>query len=142
MEIFAFVLIGGIWAAFLLPSLVDGRRSAPSSSTRSFHRSQNLLASVAIGDARELMARKRIAARRQRILLGLVGAAGLSLVLAITRGSGLWLAVTIAADLAIGGYIAVLLQTRQTACPTATVVPLHLVSEGDPHNASVRVVAG
>ncbi len=140
MELFAFVLIGGIWAAFLLPSLVDGRRSAPSSSTRSFHRSQNLLASVAISDAREVTLRKRIAVRRQRLLLVLVAGAAVSLVLAITRGSALWLGVTIGFDLAVGGYIALLLAKQQVR-PTATVVPLRLV-DSDPHTASVRVVAG
>ena len=141
MELFAFVLIGGIWAAFLLPSLLDGRRSAPSSSTRSFHRSQNLLASVATTDAREILIRKRHEARRRRVLLLLVAGAALTLVLAITQGSGFWLAVTIGFDVAVGGYIALLLHTQQGGRPTATVVPLHLVEE-DPHGASVRVVAG
>jgi hypothetical protein len=141
MELFAFVLIGGIWAAFLLPSLLDGRRSAPSSSTRSFHRSQNLLASVATTDAREILVRKRHEARRRRVLLSLVAGAAVTLTLAITQGSGFWLAVTIAFDVAVGGYIALLQHAQQGGQPPAQVVPLHLVEE-DPQGASVRVVAG
>jgi hypothetical protein len=141
MELFAFVLIGGIWAAFLLPSLLDGRRSAPSSSTRSFHRSQNLLASVATTDAREILIRKRHEARRRRVLLSLVAGAAVTLTLAITQGSGFWLAVTIAFDVAVGGYIALLQHAQQGGQPPAQVVPLHLVEE-DPQGASVRVVAG
>ena len=141
MELFAFVLIGGIWAAFLLPSLLDGRRSAPSSSTRSFHRSQNLLASVATSDVRDILVRKRHAARRQRVLVGLIAAATVTLVLAIMQGSALWLGVTIALDLVIGGYIATLLHVQQNTRPPAPVVPLRVV-EDDRHGASVRVVAG
>lgn len=99
-----------------------------------------MLASVAISDAREVTQRKRVAARRQRLLLALVAGATLSLVLAIAQGSVLWLGVTIAFDLAVGGYVALLLAKQQVR-PTATVVPLHLVDR-DPHTASVRVVAG
>ncbi len=64
-----------------------------------------------------------------------------TLVLAITQGSGFWLAVTIGFDVAVGGYIALLQHAQQNARPNAPVVPLHLVEE-DPHGASVRVVAG
>ncbi len=142
MELLAFVLIGGIWAAFLLPSLVDGRRMAPISSTRSFHRSQDLLASVATSDAREVMLRKRTALRRQRILAALAIGALLALLIAIVQSSVTWLLLAIAFDLAVAGYVATLIHLRQAATPRAHVVPLQVVEAEDPHRASVRVVAG
>jgi predicted nicotinamide N-methyase len=96
---------------------------------------------VATTDAREILIRKRHEARRRRVLLSLVAGAALTLVLAITQGSGFWLAVTIGFDVAVGGYIALLQHAQQNVRPNAPVVPLHLVEE-DPHGASVRVVAG
>ena len=39
MQIFAFILIAGIWAAFLLPSFFESRRKAPMTRTRNFARS-------------------------------------------------------------------------------------------------------
>ncbi len=144
MHIFAFILIGGIWAAFLLPSVLDGRRTAPMSSTRSFARSQGLLASVAMTDAREVMKRRRSSLRRRRTLAALGAGAFGSLVLAIVASSPIWLAVTIVFDIAFAGYVTLLLMAQQTTAPVrAPVVPLRVVEE--PHEvapATVRVVAG
>ncbi len=143
MPTFALILIGGIWAAFLLPSLLDGRRTAPMSSTRSFARSQDLLASVATTDARTNLARRRNAMRRRRILVGLAAGAFLSLVAAIIQGSTMLLAVAIGFDIALAGFVTVLLQSQQTAPRRAPVVPLPVAEPvADPHESSVRVVAG
>jgi len=144
MHLFAFILIGGIWAAFLLPSVLDGRRSAPISSTRSFARSQDLLASVAVTDARNAMKRRRSSLRRRRILAALAAGAVLSLATAIITSSTMWLAVTIGLDIAFAGYVTLLLMAQQSATVAhAPVVPLRVVEQ--PHEvapASVRVVAG
>lgn len=140
MELFAFILIGGIWAAFLLPSVVDGRRQAPMSSMRGFARSKDLLASVAASDARVIRQRRRTSLRRRRILASLAAGALLSLMLAIVQGSSTWLAITIGFDIAFAGYVTLLLHTQQTVPARAPVVPLHVVDEPEP--ASVRVVAG
>lgn len=138
MEIYAFLLIGGIWAAFLLPSLMEGRRSAPASSTRSFARSKDLLASVAT-DQRHVTQRKRANLKRQRILVALIIGAAVTLAAAIVLASPALLALTIGFDLAVAAYVTVLLQARQQ--PVATnVVQLRVVEDEEP--ATVRVVAG
>lgn len=146
MHLFAFILIGGIWAAFLLPSVLDGRRTAPMSSTRSFARSQNLLASVATSNARGAMQRRRSSVRRRRVLAGLAAGAVTSLTLAVMSGSTMWLAVTIGFDLAFAGYVTLLLMAQQQtpAQAHAPVVPLRVVEDvvGDVAPATVRVVAG
>ncbi len=142
MPTLALILIAGIWAAFLLPSLLDGRRHAPISTTRNFARSQSLLASVATPEARDAMQRRRAATRRSRILLSIALAAVGSLVMAIVQGSTTWLAVTIAFDLAFAGYVTLLLHVRQQVPRRAAVVPLRVVRDTDPHESSVRVVAG
>jgi len=140
MEIFAFILIGGIWAAFLLPSVVDGRRQAPMTSMRGFARSKDLLASVAASDFRAARQRRRNGMRRRRILAWLAGGAMLSLTLAIMQGSSIWLAITLGFDLAFAGYVTLLLHAQQAAPSRAPVVALHVVA--DPEPATVRVVAG
>lgn len=143
MHLFAFILIGGIWAAFLLPSVLDGRRTAPMSSTRSFARSQDLLASVAMTDAREVMKRRRNSLRRRRVLTALGAGAVLSLAIAIFSSSTLWLAVTIGFDLAFAGYVTLLLMAQQATPTRAQVVPLRVVAEPEEVAPStVRVIAG
>ncbi len=142
MPTLALILIAGIWAAFLLPSLLDGRRHAPISTTRNFARTQSLLASVATTEARDALQRRRAAARRSRILLGIGLSALVTLVLAIVQGSTSWLTVTIVLDLTFAGYVTLLLHMRQSAPRRAAVVPLRVVREVDPHESSVRVVAG
>lgn len=144
MHLFAFILIGGIWAAFLLPSLLDGRRQAPMTSTRSFARSQDLLASVATSDARHLLQRRRNSLRRRRTLAALGTGAGLALVIAIVQSSWLWLYVAIGFDIALAGYVTLLLMGQQTAPVRAPVVSLPMVDEprNEYENASVRIVAG
>ena len=138
MEIYAFLLIGGIWAAFLLPSLMEGRRSAPASSTRNFARSKDLLASVAT-EQRQVKQRRRASAKRQRILIALIVGAVISLAAAIVMASPVLLVVTIAFDLAVAAFVTLLLQARQQPV-TADVVHLRVVENDE--LATVRVVAG
>ena len=138
MEIYAFLLIGGIWAAFLLPSLMEGRRTAPASSTRSFARNQDLLASVST-ERVQAAQRKRAAIKRQRAFLGLVAGAVVTLLAAIVLSSPAILALSIVFDLGIAAFVTMLLQARQQPAP-APVVQLHVVEDNEP--ATVRVVAG
>ncbi len=145
MHLFAFILIGGIWAVFLLPSALDGRRRAPMTSTRHFARTQGLLASVATHQGRHMVQRRRSSVRRRRVLSSLGAGAVLSLLIAISTGSGMWLAVTIAFDVAFAGFVTLLLMAQQTAPVRAPVVPLRLAEPtvlDEPVLASVRVVAG
>ena len=151
MPVFAFILIGGIWAAFLLPSFIDGRRKTPSKTTRSFARSTALLASVSSSTSQEIAARRRAQLRRQRVLLALfVGAIG-ALAIAVWLGSVPWLGVAIAFDVAIAIYVALMLhmQNRQRMAATR-VVPFApaqapqqpAVVQADEQRHTVRVVGG
>lgn len=80
--------------------------------------------------------------RRRRILTALGAGAFLSLVAAIIQGSTILLAVAIGFDLAFAGFVTVLLQSQQSAPRRAPVVPLPVSEPADPHESSVRVVAG
>jgi len=143
LEIFAFLLIGGIWAAFLLPSFFESRRRAPLSTTRNFARSKDLLASVSATNGQALKARRRAATRRSRVVTVLsLGAVG-SLAVAVLQSSFVWLLATIAFDVAVAGYVALLLQMRAVREQTAPVVSLVAVDAVDEvQHHTVRVVAG
>jgi hypothetical protein len=142
MEIIAFVVIACIWAAFLLPSFFESRRTAPLSTTRSFARSTALLATVASSTGTELMARRRARDRRRRILLSLASAALISLTIAIVRSSIVWLGLTLAFDVAIAAYVTLLLQARQRTVVPLISIPNHVAVEEEPQRHTVRVVAG
>jgi ABC-type amino acid transport substrate-binding protein len=146
MPVFAFILIGGIWAAFLLPSFIDGRRKTPSKTTRSFARSTALLASVASNSSHELAIKRKAQVRRQRILIALFAGAFGALAVAVWQGSLVWLAVAVGFDISIAVYVAMLLQMRTRPAP-ARVVPIgtsapapELVNP-DEQRHTVRVVA-
>lgn len=145
MEIWVFVLLAGVWAAFAWSSFFDSRRSAPAASTKSFARSTALLASVSTSGQRATLARQRAAARRQRILLGLGAGAVLALGVSIWFDSVAWLGLAIAFDLALAAYIGLLLHIKQQRHLGGQVVPMP-ISEApaatEPAPSSVRVVAG
>ena len=69
MAIVLFILIAGLWAAFLLPAFFDHRSDAPKSTTRDFARTRMKLAEVSTaqpdGDAyvRRHVQRKPVASR-------------------------------------------------------------------------------
>jgi hypothetical protein len=146
MEILAFVLIGGIWAAFLLPSFVENRQRAPINSTRSFARNTALLASVAGNSARDVMLRRQVQERRRKVLYALSTGAIVTLGLAIWLNSVLWLGGAVVFDFALGGYVSLLLGANQRRSRMGRVLPLRrhrerqqTVREPEP---TVRVVAG
>lgn len=144
MEIFAFILIGGIWAAFLLPSFFASRKRAPRFSTRSFARDNALLGSVATSSTAEVAARRRASSRRQRTLMLLILGAVVTLVLAIMQNSLPLLGVSILFDLSIAGFVTMLLyhKRRKTLPPPTPVVAIEEASGPDPQRHTVRVVAG
>jgi hypothetical protein len=143
VTLIAFLLIGGIWAAFLLPSFFAGRRRGPLNTTRNFARSKDLLASVTGVNAGEVKARRRAAARRKRVLVALGSGAVFSLALAVYQSSLTWLAVTIGFDLLFAGYVTLLLKVRGHGGRTGSVIPLITVErEEDTQHHTVRVVAG
>lgn len=129
MDILAFLIIGGVWAAFLLPAFFETSKSASLRSTRSFARNNDLLASVTRQTAAEVRAARLVRTRRRRsvALLG-SGALG-SLGAAVITGSTIWLAVTIVFDILLAAFVTALLQAKAARFhPVAPVVELDLTS--------------
>ena len=112
MEITAFLVIAGVWAAFLLPSFFEGQKSASMRSTRTFARNNDLLASVALQSAQEVRAAGVARRRRRRTVAFLSSGALGSLGAAIITGSTVWLGVTIVFDVLLAGFVTALLQVK------------------------------
>ena len=153
MAIVVFILIAGLWAAFLLPSFFDQRRQAPSSTTKDFARTRQLLASVSASqpDGAQYV-RMHSQRRRARILAGLAITAAVTLGVATWTGSVPWLWATIVIDVVIAAYVTILLAVKhQQFVPRATVVPIASAASEQaapvdvpaiPETATVRVIAG
>lgn len=147
MEITAFIIIGGVWAAFLLPSFFENQRRASMSSTRSFARHNDLLASVALQSPDEVRVRHMAQRRRRRSVFLLSFGAVSTLAVAVLTGSALWLGATIVFDVALAGFVTALLNARAAHFrPVAAVVPIAAhggeQASGVEALASVRIVAG
>jgi hypothetical protein len=152
LEIIVFILLAGVWAAFLLPSFFDSRRHTPRAATRDFARSTAMLASVSAQPYGALHAKRQAAIRRRNSLVGLGIAAASTLAVAVWTGSVFWLGVTIACDVLIGLYVTLMLQNQQAAIARAQVVRIpraprqadHEVVEPEVADAppTVRVIAG
>jgi hypothetical protein len=150
MEILAFLIIGGVWAIFLLPSFFENHRSASLSSTRRFARNNDLLASVALQSAETLRAASG-ARRRRRRTVALLGTGALgSLAAAVFTGSTIWLTATIVFDMLLAAFVTALLQAKAArfapAAPVAPVVPIEKPVREDLGELevfpAVRIVAG
>jgi hypothetical protein len=157
MPIVLFILIAGLWAAFLLPSFFDSRSHAPKATTRDFARTKEKLANIALSQPdTDTYIRRHAQVRRRQVLVGLSIASVATLIFATLTGSVPWLAVNIAVNISIAGYIALLLTIKQRrAIQRQIVVPITdtaqqrlLVAVPDQHsyatdeNATVRVIAG
>ena len=142
MPLLVFLLIGAVWAAFLLPSFFESRRHAPISATRNFQRSNELLASVAGANSQQILAKRRQAMRRRRMLLILSGGALVTLAAAIVTGSTMLLGLALVFDLLIGAYVTLLLMHRQRAYAAALAprigTPAHTAVDADSHEAPTR----
>lgn len=101
------VVLGGLWAALLLPSFLDSRHDAPLTSTKSFDRRLAKLAAMRTEatDPRELK-RRSVHARRRRVMVGLIGAALVTLLAAVFAGSIPLLLVSLAFDAMFVLYLA------------------------------------
>lgn len=145
MQLIGFILIVVIWAAFLLPAFFDNRRKAPIASTRTFARNTALLATVASSTVEEVAARRQAATRRQRVLVVLATGAVGALGLAIWQSSVALLGVTIGFDVALAGFVTMLLYARQRRAITAQTTVRFPTQEQapaaqDPQRHTVRVV--
>jgi hypothetical protein len=156
MPIVLFILIAGLWAAFLLPSFFDHRSRAPKATTRDFARTRQMLANVTSSQPdTDSYLRRHAQTRRQHVLLGLGIASVATLVFATWTGSVPWLWVNIAVNVSIAGYVTLLLTIKQRrAMQRSVVVPIaqapHRALESVPAQESyatdeaktVRVIAG
>lgn len=154
MGIIFFILIAGAWAAFLLPSFFDHRRENPKATTRAFARSKEKLGNVTASQVGSpAYAQQHAQTRRQRIFIVLLFAALATLVIAVLQSSTLWLGITIIVDMAVGGYVAMILTAKQPkAIRRAPVVPIQPPVPAAPTSAAdlnvdsapptVRVIAG
>jgi ABC-type branched-subunit amino acid transport system permease subunit len=154
MGIILFILIAGAWAAFLLPSFFDHRRENPRATTRAFARSKEMLANVTSAQVGSpAYAKHHAQMRRQRIFVALLLTALVTLVIAVLRGSVTWLGIAIVVDMAVGGYVAMILASKQPqTVRRAPVVPIPTQIPAAPTTAAeldldaapptVRVIAG
>lgn len=156
MAIVLFILIAGLWAAFLLPSFFDHRSQTPKSTTKDFARTKQLLAAVSASDPSSAdYVRRHTQVRRTRILIGLGIAAAITLGVATWTGSVAWLWAAVAIDITIGVYVTMLLHLkRQRFAPSAQVVPIatqpavsqpaqvETPAQEFSESATVRVIAG
>ena len=154
MGIIFFILIAGAWAAFLLPSFFDHRRENPKATTRAFARSKEKLANVTVAQVGSpAYAQHHAEKRRQRIFIVLILTALATLVIAVLQSSMMWLGITIALDLVVGAYVAMILTAKQpTVVHRAPVVPIQPPVSAAPTTAAdldvesapptVRVIAG
>lgn len=140
-------MLGGLWAALLLPSFLDSRHDAPLTSTKSFDRRIAKLASLRTDAADPVeLKRRQVIARRRRVMVGLIGAALITLLAAIAAGSIPLLLVSLAFDGMFVAYLAALnaVQDRPRPRPEpASVEPvgygeLRLVADDDLPEAANR----
>ena len=158
MAIVLFILIAGLWAAFLLPAFFDHRSNAPKSTTRDFARTRNKLAQASNaqpdGDA---YVRKHAPQKRLQVLIAMAAVFVSTLGYATWSGSVIWLYVNIAVAVSIAGYVTLLLTIKaQRSMPRAEVVQIGATTPGRPtasqisepaefeyeKSHTVRVIAG
>jgi hypothetical protein len=116
MEIILFILLIGVWAAFVVPAFVNSRREAYLNAT-----TEEPVRSIdsPLPSAQAAEARAQVLARRKAALVILALIVVGTLVGAIVTGSTVLLVATLAADVALAGYVALLLtiKQRQQAMP-------------------------
>jgi len=142
-----FILIVGLWGALLLPGVFGEMRARPGASTRRHHQSTAVLAAVSTTEAgRVMLANRRASGRRRQTLILLGAGAFATLALAVLTGALIWLLLTFAIDLALGGFVGALLAAKQahpvvqaSVIPIRSEPPVEVVSV---ESTTVRVLAG
>lgn len=137
------LVIGGVWAIYLVPPMLNSRRETPLASTAEYSRIAARLNSVQ-ADSRPVavaMSRTAVLARRRRTLATLAIAAVTSLLLALTTRSLGWLFAHIVIDAGLAWYMAVLVQIKQTRTQQVILPATEVVPTFVDQAAPVRVVA-
>ncbi|RLA00587.1 MAG: hypothetical protein DRQ45_07140 [Gammaproteobacteria bacterium] len=126
MAIVLFILIAGLWAAFLLPAFFDHRSNAPKSTTRDFARTREKLAEVSTAQPDGVAyVRRHTQRKQQQVLIGLAITFVVTLGYATWSGSVMWLYINIAVAVAIAGYVTMLRSLKaQRSAPRAQVVQI------------------
>jgi hypothetical protein len=108
MEILLFILLIGVWAAFVVPAFVNSKREAYVNAREPI---RSVTAPPPQATAAEV--RARVLARRKTALIALGVTVVATLVGAVVTGSTLLLGATLAADVVLAGYVAMLLTIKQ-----------------------------
>jgi Flp pilus assembly protein TadB len=124
MAIVLFILIAGLWAAFLLPAFFDHRSNAPKSTTRDFARTREKLAEVSTAQPdSDAYVRRHVQRKQQQVLMALGATFVVTLAYATWSGTVMWLYINIAVAVVIAGYITMLLTLKaRRSMPRAQVV--------------------
>jgi peptidoglycan/LPS O-acetylase OafA/YrhL len=110
MEIVLFILLVGVWAAFVLPSFLNRRRNTAVNR-------QSAVVDPMVAPWVELR-RRQVLARRRLALVALMVLAVGTLVGAVLTGSYLLLGSTLVVDVMLAVYVAVLLQVKRHQAET------------------------
>ncbi|MDH3307034.1 MAG: hypothetical protein OEO77_05905 [Acidimicrobiia bacterium] len=139
------LIIGGAWAIFLVPPLLNSRRETPLASTEEYSRITQRLSTVQTDRSSALpmrAGRSQVLARRRRVLGLFVLLAVGTLAYAIFKQSIMWLMGHILVDAGIAWYVAILLQIKQSRSVVRLDSPdAAPVRFGTPSDAPVRVIA-
>ncbi len=109
MVIILFLLLVAVWAAVLLPSVLNARREPRLMSTTTPPQPPGTRVRVS-GSAE---ARSRVLARRRYALIALGAGALITLVAAVITGSFALLVATLVFDVLLAVYVTILLQVKQ-----------------------------
>jgi hypothetical protein len=142
------IAIGLVWAAFLVPPILNSRREAPLASTAEYDRVAARLSRVQTRVQTSMprieTTKSGVLVRRRRILIGLIGLAVTTLAFAVFRSSLTALMFNLVIDGALAWYVAMLLQIKQTRAlpqlrPAAAEAPTTVPVPTD--RPAVKVVA-
>lgn len=112
--IIGLLLIGAVWAVYLLPSLFGDRGNAPMNSTEEFDRWTHLMADVQKRPSQNGRTTRSVVRSRRRRTLALLGIAALAtLALAVIQSSMAWLLVNLFVDSLVVLYVVALAQMKR-----------------------------
>lgn len=112
--IIGLLLIGAVWAVYLLPSLFGDRGNAPMNSTEEFDRWTHVMADVQKRSSQNGRTARNVVRSRRRRTLALLGIAALAtLVLAVTQSSMAWLLINLFVDSLVVLYLVALAQMKR-----------------------------
>jgi len=121
------IILGALWAAVLLPPLLRARADKKSGAIGDYTHSIGVLKSnrgtartrsaAALVDGKmhsgQMSKSAAIQKRRRDVLIGLLGAAGITFLLAVVVGNSVFWMLHLLCDIALGAYIYLLIQIKE-----------------------------